>query len=69
MVEIEKKHPSVGATRSIGLFGIFELVRNQEAYEPMAPDNGTSDEMAALDPAVSEGGGLSRRSGSPCGAR
>jgi taurine--2-oxoglutarate transaminase len=48
MVEIEKKHPSVGATRSIGLFGIFELVRNRKTYEPMTPYNGTSDEMAAL---------------------
>jgi taurine--2-oxoglutarate transaminase len=48
MVEIEKKHPSVGATRSIGLFGIFELVRNRKTYEPMAPYNATSDEMAAL---------------------
>jgi taurine---2-oxoglutarate transaminase len=48
MVEIEKKHPSVGATRSIGLFGIFELVRNRKTWEPMAPYNGTSDEMAAL---------------------
>jgi taurine--2-oxoglutarate transaminase len=48
MVEIEKKHPSVGATRSIGLFGIFELVRNRKPWEPMTPYNGTSDEMAAL---------------------
>ena len=47
-VAIEKKHPSVGATRSIGLFGMFELVRNRNSYEPMAPFNGTSDEMAAL---------------------
>ncbi len=48
MIELEKKHPSVGATRSIGLFGIFELVRNRETYEPMTPYNGTSEEMAAL---------------------
>ena len=48
MVELEKKHPSVGATRSIGLFGIFELVRDRKTCEPMAPYNGTSDEMAAL---------------------
>src|SRR6187455_2251935 len=41
MVALERKHPSVGATRSIGLFGIFELVRNRSAYEPMAPYNGT----------------------------
>jgi len=48
MLEIEKKHPSVGATRSIGLFGIFELVRSRKSFEPMAPYGGASDEMAAL---------------------
>jgi taurine--2-oxoglutarate transaminase len=48
MVELEKKHPSVGATRSIGLFGIFEIVRNRTTFEPMAPFNGHSEEMAAL---------------------
>jgi taurine--2-oxoglutarate transaminase len=48
MKQLEKKHPSVGATRSIGLFGIFELVRDRARYEPMAPYNGTSEEMAAL---------------------
>jgi taurine---2-oxoglutarate transaminase len=45
---LERKHPSVGAARNIGLFGIFELVRNRERYEPMAPFNGSSEEMAAL---------------------
>ena len=34
--------------RSIGLFGIVELVRNRETREPLAPFNGTSPEMAAL---------------------
>jgi len=48
MREIERKHPSVGATRSIGLFGIFELVRDRKNYEPMTPYNGTSEEMTAL---------------------
>ena len=48
MQELERKHPSVGATRSIGLFGLFELVRDRATYEPMAPYNGTSEEMAAL---------------------
>jgi taurine--2-oxoglutarate transaminase len=48
MRELERKHPSIGATRSIGLFGIFELVRDRRTYEPMAPYNGTSEEMAAL---------------------
>jgi taurine--2-oxoglutarate transaminase len=48
MQEMERRHASVGATRSIGLFGMLELVRNRAAYEPMAPFNGTSDEMGAL---------------------
>ena len=46
--ELARKHPSVGAVRSIGLFGIVELVRNRTTREPMAPFNGTSPEMAAL---------------------
>ena len=46
--QLAAKHPSVGAVRNIGLFGIVELVRNRETMEPMAPFNGTSDEMAAL---------------------
>src|SRR5712691_9021916 len=45
---LQARHPSVGATRSIGLFGIVELVRNQKTREPMAPFNGTSPEMQAL---------------------
>jgi taurine---2-oxoglutarate transaminase len=48
MDELTRKHPSVGSARNIGLFGIFELVREHKTYEPMAPYNGTSDEMAAL---------------------
>ncbi len=46
--DLEKRHPSVGAVRSIGLFGIFELVRNRRTRQPMAPFNGTSEEMGAL---------------------
>jgi taurine---2-oxoglutarate transaminase len=46
--EMQRKHRSVGAVRSIGLFGIFELVRSQRTKQPMAPFNGTSEEMAAL---------------------
>jgi taurine--2-oxoglutarate transaminase len=48
MEEMQRKHPSVGATRNIGLFGIFELVRNRETREPLAPFNSTSPEMQAL---------------------
>jgi taurine--2-oxoglutarate transaminase len=46
--DLQKRHPSVGATRNIGLFGIVELVRNRETREPMAPFNGASPEMQAL---------------------
>jgi taurine--2-oxoglutarate transaminase len=42
------KHPSLGAGRNLGLFGILELVRDRASYEPMAPYNGTSDEMKAV---------------------
>jgi taurine--2-oxoglutarate transaminase len=45
---LRQKHPSVGLTRSIGLFGILELVRDRKTMEPMAPFNGTSDEMKAV---------------------
>src|SRR3989454_6750719 len=34
--DLEGRHPSVGTTRSIGLFGIVELVRNLDTREPMA---------------------------------
>ena len=46
--ELESRHPCVGAVRSIGLFGLVELVRNRKTRDPMAPFNGTSQEMAAL---------------------
>ena len=46
--ELAAKHPSVGAVRSIGLFGIVELVRSRRTRQPLAPFNGTSEEMAAL---------------------
>jgi taurine--2-oxoglutarate transaminase len=46
--DLQSRHPSVGATRNIGLFGIVELVRNRETLEPLAPFNGTSPEMQAL---------------------
>jgi taurine--2-oxoglutarate transaminase len=34
--------------RSIGLFGILELVKNRETKEPLAPWNASSPEMAAF---------------------
>jgi taurine--2-oxoglutarate transaminase len=53
---LQSRHPSVGAARSIGLFGIVELIRNRRTREPMAPFNGTSPEMAALGRAFRENG-------------
>ena len=46
--ELRSKHASVGLTRTLGLFGVLEIVRNRETMEPMAPFNGTSDEMRAV---------------------
>jgi taurine--2-oxoglutarate transaminase len=54
--ELLDKHPSVGLVRNIGLFGIIELVRNRDTMEPMAPFNGTSDEMKAVAKALDEHG-------------
>jgi taurine--2-oxoglutarate transaminase len=48
LADLQSRHPSVGAVRSIGLFGLVELVRNRKTREPMAPFNGSSEEMAGL---------------------
>lgn len=48
LAELVERHPSVGEVRSIGLFGVIELVRNRETKEPMAPFNGSSVEMTRL---------------------
>jgi taurine--2-oxoglutarate transaminase len=48
MRDLEARHAIVGATRSIGLFGIVELVKDKKSREPLAPFNGTSEPMARL---------------------
>jgi len=48
LTDLGEAHPSVGEVRSIGLFGILELVRDRKTKEPMAPWNGSSPEMVAL---------------------
>ena len=48
LADLAERHPSVGAVRSIGLFGIVELIRSRTTREPLAPFNGTSEEMTAL---------------------
>ena len=54
--KLRDRHPCVGATRSIGLFGCLELVRDSQTLEPLAPFNGTSPEMKAIAQALVEAG-------------
>jgi taurine--2-oxoglutarate transaminase len=46
--DLGEAHASVGEVRSIGLFGIIELVRDRKTKEPLAPWNSSSPEMAAF---------------------
>jgi taurine--2-oxoglutarate transaminase len=48
LTDLGEQHPSIGEVRSIGLFGIIELVRNRKTKEPLAPWNSSSLEMIAL---------------------
>ena len=56
LADMKAKHPSVGDVRSIGLFGIVELVRNRQTREPLAPYNGSSPEMQQLSAFFRENG-------------
>jgi len=53
---LRDKHPSVGATRNLGLFGIIDLVRSRAPWTPLTPFNGTSDEMKAVGKALRDDG-------------
>ena len=46
--DLAKKHPSVGEVRSIGLFGVIELVKDRETKEPAAPFGKNSPVMIKL---------------------
>ena len=48
LTDLGESHPSVGDVRSIGLFGIIEVVKDRNTREPAAPWNGSSSEMSAL---------------------
>ena len=48
LAELKDRHPSIGETRSIGLFAAIELVRNPQTREPLAPFGQSSPEMNAL---------------------
>jgi len=54
--DLKRKHPSVGLTRSIGLFGILELVKDRKTMAPLAPFNGTSEPMKAVGKSLREQG-------------
>jgi taurine---2-oxoglutarate transaminase len=48
LTDLGESHPSVGEVRSIGLFGVIELVKNRETKEPLSPFNQTNPEMVAI---------------------
>jgi taurine--2-oxoglutarate transaminase len=49
LASLQERHPSVGAVRNIGLFGVVELIRDRVTREPISAFNATAPEMAALD--------------------
>ncbi len=55
-LDLAAKHPSVGAVRNLGLFGIIDLVRSRDPWTPLTAFNGTSDEMKAIGKAFREAG-------------
>jgi taurine--2-oxoglutarate transaminase len=48
LAELKDRHPSVGDVRSIGLFGVIELVKNAKTQEPLAPFGENSPEVVAI---------------------
>jgi taurine---2-oxoglutarate transaminase len=46
--DLGETHPLVGEVRSLGLFGIIELVKDRKTREPLAPWNKSSPEMTRL---------------------
>ena len=46
--DLGEQHPAVGEVRSIGLFGVIELVRDRRTKEPLTPWNSSSPEMVAI---------------------
>src|SRR5688572_5770363 len=48
MEALKQKHKSVGDWRNTGLLGCFEIVKNRDTKEPMAPFNAKPDEMTVM---------------------
>nr|ABB84835.1 BioA adenosylmethionine-8-amini-7-oxononanoate aminotransferase [uncultured delta proteobacterium DeepAnt-32C6] len=55
MDRLQAKHPSMKEGRCIGLFGMIDVQKNRQG-EPMAPYNGTSEGMGALNRFFRENG-------------
>ena len=56
LADLGENHRSIGEVRSIGLFGVIEVVKDRRTREPMAPFDGSSPEMAALRKACLDAG-------------
>ncbi len=55
--ELRDRHPCIGETRSIGLFGVLELVKDRETREPLAPfPSGPAPIMAEIGAFLRENG-------------
>jgi taurine--2-oxoglutarate transaminase len=54
--ELAAKHPSVGRTRNIGLFGIIELVKDRRTMEPLSPFNQMNETMQQLNRSLLDNG-------------
>ncbi|MHC1784248.1 MAG: aminotransferase class III-fold pyridoxal phosphate-dependent enzyme [Anaerolineaceae bacterium] len=54
--DLKEKHICVGDVRSIGLFGVIELVRDRETRQPLSDFNTTSPEMVKLRSRLLENG-------------
>jgi taurine--2-oxoglutarate transaminase len=54
--DLAAKHPSVGRTRNIGLFGVIELVKNRETMEPLSPFNTMNETMQLLNRSLLDNG-------------
>jgi taurine--2-oxoglutarate transaminase len=48
LLELARRHPSVGEVRGVGVFWAIELVKNRATGEPLAPYGGSSTAMNAV---------------------
>lgn len=48
LADMKAKHPLIGDVRSIGLFGVMEMVRDRATKEPLTPWNGAPGPMAEI---------------------